>query len=139
MRAPAIGAPAPDLYAAGLEMAVYAESRGCLTAVVCEHHGVEDGYLPSPVVLATAMAARTKTLPINVAVVVLPLYDPVRLAEEVVVLDMISRGRVSYVAGLGYRPEEYEMLGVDFARRGRLADERSEEHTSELQSRQYLA
>jgi alkanesulfonate monooxygenase SsuD/methylene tetrahydromethanopterin reductase-like flavin-dependent oxidoreductase (luciferase family) len=124
MRAPSSGAPAPDLYAAALEMGAWAESRGCLSAVVCEHHGVEDGYLPSPVVLATAMAARSTTLPINVAVVVLPLYDPVRLAEEMVVLDVISRGRVSYVAGLGYRPEEYEMLGVDFRRRGRLADEK---------------
>jgi alkanesulfonate monooxygenase SsuD/methylene tetrahydromethanopterin reductase-like flavin-dependent oxidoreductase (luciferase family) len=124
MRAPSSGAPAPDLYAAALEMGEWAESRGCLSAVVCEHHGVEDGYLPSPVVLATAMAARSTTLPINVAVVVLPLYDPVRLAEEMAVLDVISRGRVSYVAALGYRPEEYEMLGVDFHRRGRLADEK---------------
>ena len=124
MRAPAMGAPAPALYAAALEMAAWAESRGCLTTVVCEHHGADDGYLPSPVVLATALAARTTTLPINVAVVVLPLYDPVRLAEEMVVLDVISRGRVSYVAGLGYRPDEYEMLGVDFRRRARLADEK---------------
>ena len=123
MRAPAMGASAPDLYGAALEMGAWAEARGCLTAVVCEHHGVEDGYLPSPMVLATAMAACTTTLPINVAVVVLPLYEPVRLAEEMVVLDNISRGRVSYVAGIGYRPEEYAMFGVDFRRRGRLADE----------------
>jgi alkanesulfonate monooxygenase SsuD/methylene tetrahydromethanopterin reductase-like flavin-dependent oxidoreductase (luciferase family) len=124
MRAPATGAPAVDLYAAALEMGAWAESRGCLSAVVCEHHGAEDGYLPSPMVLAGALAGRTTTLPITVAVVVLPLYDPVRLAEEMVVLDVISRGRVSYVAALGYRPEEYEMLGVDFGRRGRLADEK---------------
>lgn len=123
MRAPAMGASTPDLYAAALEMAAWAEGRGCLTAVVSEHHGVEDGYLPSPMVLATALAARTTTLPINVAVLVLPLYDPVRLAEEMLVLDNISRGRVSYVAGIGYRPEEYAMFGVDFRRRGRLADE----------------
>jgi alkanesulfonate monooxygenase SsuD/methylene tetrahydromethanopterin reductase-like flavin-dependent oxidoreductase (luciferase family) len=124
MRAPDSGAPAPDLYATALEMGAWAESRGCLTAVVCEHHGVEDGYLPSPMVLATALAARTTTLAVTVAVVVLPLYDPVRLAEEMLVLDNISRGRVSYVAGVGYRPEEYAMFGVDFSRRGRLADEK---------------
>jgi alkanesulfonate monooxygenase SsuD/methylene tetrahydromethanopterin reductase-like flavin-dependent oxidoreductase (luciferase family) len=126
MRAPAGGAPAPELYATALDMAAWAESRGCLSAVVCEHHAVEDGYLPSPLVLATAMAARTTTLPISVAVVVLPLYDPVRLAEEMVVVDVISRGRVSYVAGVGYRPVEYEMFGIDFSRRGRLADEKLE-------------
>jgi alkanesulfonate monooxygenase SsuD/methylene tetrahydromethanopterin reductase-like flavin-dependent oxidoreductase (luciferase family) len=124
MRAPADGAAATDLYSAALDMVAWAESRGCLTAVVCEHHAVEDGYLPSPLVLATAMAARTTTLPISVAVVVLPLYDPVRLAEEMVVLDIISRGRVSYVAGIGYRPVEYEMFGIDFHRRGRLAEEK---------------
>ncbi len=124
MRAPSTGAPAADLYAAALDMAAWAESRGCLTTVVCEHHGSEDGYLPSPIVLATALAARTTTLPITVAIVILPLYDPIRLAEEMAVLDIISRGRVSYVAAIGYRPEEYEQYGVDFHVRGKLAEEK---------------
>jgi alkanesulfonate monooxygenase SsuD/methylene tetrahydromethanopterin reductase-like flavin-dependent oxidoreductase (luciferase family) len=123
MRAPGWGAPAPELYAAALDMAEWAESRGALAAVVCEHHGVSDGYLPSPMVLATAMAARTTTLPITVAVVVLPLYQPVRLAEDMAVLDIISRGRVNYVAAIGYVPAEYEQHGVDFHRRGRIAEE----------------
>jgi alkanesulfonate monooxygenase SsuD/methylene tetrahydromethanopterin reductase-like flavin-dependent oxidoreductase (luciferase family) len=124
MRAPATGAPARELYAAALDMATWAETRGCLSAVVCEHHTSPDGYLPSPTVLAGAMAARTNTLPIMVAAIVLPLYDPVRLAEEMVVLDVLSKGRVSYVAAIGYRPEEYEMYGVDFHRRGRIAEEK---------------
>ncbi len=104
-------------------MAAWAETRGALTVVVCEHHTMSDGYLPTPLILATALAARTTTLSITVAVVVLPLYDPIRLAEEMVVLDIISAGRVGYVAAVGYRPEEYEQFGVDFHRRGRLADE----------------
>jgi alkanesulfonate monooxygenase SsuD/methylene tetrahydromethanopterin reductase-like flavin-dependent oxidoreductase (luciferase family) len=124
MRAPTTGAPARELYAAALEMAAWAESRGCMSAVVCEHHASGDGYLPAPTVLAGAMAARTTTLPITVAALVLPLYDPVRLAEEMVVVDAISGGRVSYVAAVGYRPEEYEHLGVDYHRRGRIADEK---------------
>ncbi len=124
MRAPATGAPAPALYAAALDMAAWAESRGCLSAVLCEHHTCDDGYLPSPLILASAMAARTTTLPITVAVVLLPLYDPVRLAEEMCVLDNISNGRVSYVAAIGYRPVEYEMYGIDFHRRGRIAEEK---------------
>lgn len=124
MRAPLSGVPAPVLYSAALEMAEWAESRGCLTAVISEHHASEDGYLPAPMILASAMAARTKTLPIMVAVVLLPLYDPVRLAEEMIVVDILSRGRVSYVAAIGYRPVEYEMYGVDFRRRGKLADEK---------------
>jgi alkanesulfonate monooxygenase SsuD/methylene tetrahydromethanopterin reductase-like flavin-dependent oxidoreductase (luciferase family) len=123
MRSPLDGVPTADLYQAALDMAAWAETRGAVLAIVCEHHGMADGYLPSPLVLATAMAARTTVLPVMVAVVVLPLYRPVRLAEEMVVLDVISKGRVSYVAAVGYRPEEYEMHGVDFHRRGAISEE----------------
>ena len=123
MRSPLDGAPTADLYQAALEMAAWAETRGAILAIVCEHHGMADGYLPSPLVLTAAMVARTTTLPVMVAVVILPLYRPVRLAEEMVVLDVIARGRVSYVAAIGYRPEEYLMHGVDFHRRGAVAEE----------------
>jgi alkanesulfonate monooxygenase SsuD/methylene tetrahydromethanopterin reductase-like flavin-dependent oxidoreductase (luciferase family) len=123
MRAPAFGAPTGELYGAALEMATWAESRGALVAAICEHHTMEDGYLPSPMVLATAMAARTTTLQIMTAALILPFYDPVRLAEDMAVLDILSGGRVSYVVGIGYRPEEYEHHGVDFHRRGKLAEE----------------
>jgi alkanesulfonate monooxygenase SsuD/methylene tetrahydromethanopterin reductase-like flavin-dependent oxidoreductase (luciferase family) len=124
MRAPATGAPTSELYRAALEMAEWTETRGALAAILCEHHGMSDGYLPSPLILAAAMAARTTTLPIMVAAVVLPLYQPIRLAEEMVVIDILSQGRVSYVAAIGYRPEEYEMHGVDFHRRGAIAEDR---------------
>ncbi len=60
---------------------------------------------------------------ILLAAVPLPLWDPVRLAEEISVLDLISGGRVSYVFGVGHREEEYTHFGVDMAARGRLADE----------------
>jgi len=122
MRAPATGAPAPELYKAAIEMAAWGESRGAVVAVLCEHHAADDGYLPAPLTLASAMAARTTTLAINVAVILLPLHDPVQLAEQMVVIDLISGGRVSYVAAIGYRPEEYAMYGVDFHRRGKIAD-----------------
>jgi len=126
MRAPDSGAPAPLLYRSALEMATWAETRGCIAAVVCEHHRAEDGYLPSPLILASALAARTTTLPIMIAVALLPFYDPVRLAEDLVVLDNISEGRVTCIVALGYRPEEFAMYGVDFHRRGRIADEKLE-------------
>ena len=101
MRAPSFGAPTTELYRAAIEMAAYAEGRGAISAVVCEHHTMEDGYLPSPMVLATAMAARTNTLPITTAALILPLYNTVRLAEDMVVLDIISGGRVSYIVAIG--------------------------------------
>lgn len=121
MRAPAFGAPTTDLYTAAIDMSAWAEQHGCLAAVLCEHHGSDDGYLPAPLVLASAIAARTERLILCVTVI-LPLYEPVRLAEDVAVLDIISKGRASYVFGMGYRPEEFEHFGLDRAARGRLAD-----------------
>ena len=96
MRAPAFGAPTSVLYAAACDMSAWAESHGCIAAVLCEHHGSDDGYLPSPIVLASAIAARTERLLLSL-VVILPFYEPVRLAEDLAVLDIISGGRVSVV------------------------------------------
>jgi alkanesulfonate monooxygenase SsuD/methylene tetrahydromethanopterin reductase-like flavin-dependent oxidoreductase (luciferase family) len=124
MRAPTWAAPIEDLYAAAVEMAAWAESRGAVVAVLSEHHAAADRHLPSPVILATAIAARTEQLPILVAAAVLPFYEPVRLAEDIAVLDIISRGRVAYVLGVGHRREEYDHFGLDFRARGPRADER---------------
>lgn len=123
MRAPAGGASAAALYQAAPEMCAWAERRGCLATVLCEHHGSDDGYLPAPMVLASAIAARTEKMMLSLTVI-LPFYDPVRLAEDIAVLDMISNGRASYIFGLGYRPEEFEHFGLDIHDRGRLADQK---------------
>lgn len=119
MRAPETGAPRADLYAAALEMAEWGERHGCLAAIVSEHHGSPDGYLPSPLLLASALAARTRRLPIQVAALLLPLHDPIELAEQLAVLDVLSRGRVSYVCAIGYRSEEFAMFGREMKGRGR--------------------
>lgn len=122
MRAPSFGAPPADLYATALDMVQHAEAHGAALVLLSEHHSSADGYLPAPLTLASAMAARTATLPIRVSIFQLPLYHPIRLAEQIVVCDLISRGRVSYVGGLGYVPAEYEASGIDFRRRGKIAD-----------------
>jgi alkanesulfonate monooxygenase SsuD/methylene tetrahydromethanopterin reductase-like flavin-dependent oxidoreductase (luciferase family) len=119
LRAPSFGAPVADLYATALDMAAWSEDHGFTAIAVSEHHMSDDGYLPSPLIVASAMAARTKQIAITVAALLVPLYDPVKLAEDIVVLDHVSRGRVSYVAGIGYRPVEYQSLGKMFADRGR--------------------
>ena len=72
---------------------------------------------------ATAALLSLPTVPITVAALLVPLHDPVRLAEDMAVLDVVSRGRVAYVAGLGYRSEEYAMFGRSLAERGRRMDE----------------
>ncbi|MGZ4674708.1 MAG: LLM class flavin-dependent oxidoreductase [Ilumatobacteraceae bacterium] len=124
MRAPSSGAPTSELYAAAIDMCAWAESRGAVVAVLSEHHGTDDNHLPSPTVLASAIAARTERLAIMLAAVVLPFWDPVRLAEDMSVLDIISNGRVSYAFGVGHRLDEYQHFGVDMHRRGGLADEK---------------
>ncbi len=123
MRAPDWAGPAADLYAAAIDMCAWAETRGAVLAVLSEHHGADDGHLPAPLTLASAIAARTRTLAVLLAAVPIPLWDPVRLAEEMTVLDLISRGRVSYAFGVGHRSQEYEHFGIDMATRGRVADE----------------
>lgn len=123
MRAPSWAGPAGDLYAAAVDMCEWAETRGAVLAVLSEHHGSDDGHLPAPLIMASAIAARTRSLAILLAAVPIPFWDPVRLAEEMSVLDLISGGRVSYAFGVGHRPEEYAHFGVDMATRGQAADE----------------
>lgn len=122
MRAPEMGAPIADLYRAALDMAQWAEGRGLAQIAVSEHHAAEDGYLPSPLLLAGALAARTKQVGLQVAALLVPLHDPIALAEQMAVLDVLSGGRVSYVCALGYRAEEYAMFGHDMRKRGRRMD-----------------
>jgi alkanesulfonate monooxygenase SsuD/methylene tetrahydromethanopterin reductase-like flavin-dependent oxidoreductase (luciferase family) len=123
-RAPAFSpATARDLYAAALDMAGFADAQGFQVVSLSEHHGVEDGYLPSPLALAGALIGRTRRITVSFAALLLPLYDPVKLAEDLAVLDLASGGRILVTAGIGYRPEEYEALGRDWSRRGKLLDE----------------
>ncbi len=112
-------ASAPALYRAAVEMAAWGEQHGAAMAMVSEHHASSDGYLPAPFVLASALAARTTRLPIQIAALLVPLHDPIELAEQMAVLDILSGGRVSYVCALGYRPEEYAMFGREIKQRGK--------------------
>ena len=123
MRSQSPGLATSDLYAAASEMSEWAESRGCLAVVLCEHHCADDGYLPSPLMLGAAIAARTKQLMLNLTIL-LPFYDVARLAEDISVLDHISAGRAAYVFGIGYRAEEFDHFGLSMSDRGRIADEK---------------
>ncbi|GLW48426.1 hypothetical protein Stsp02_40880 [Streptomyces sp. NBRC 14336] len=110
-------------YRAALEMAAYADEHGVTTVQTEEHHGVDNNWLPSPFAFAAAVFGATERIAVTVSAVIGPLHDPLRLAEEVAVLDLISGGRLVTVAGIGYRPEEYALFDVDWKRRGRLQDE----------------
>ena len=107
-----------ELFGRAVEQAAYAEQHGIQALMLSEHHVSADGYLPSPIPMAAAFAAVTSTVPISVAALLVNLYDPIRLAEEIAVLDHLSAGRVNYTLGLGYRREEYDLYGVAWATRG---------------------
>lgn len=111
------GVPAHDMYRAALAMAEWADTRGCLAVVISEHHASPDGYLPSPLLMAAAVAARTGRVPIQVAALLAALRNPVQTAEELAVLDVLSGGRLSVVLGLGYRPEEFALYGIPMGER----------------------
>ncbi|MCQ4210519.1 MULTISPECIES: LLM class flavin-dependent oxidoreductase [Streptomyces] len=110
-------------YKAAVEMAAYADDRGIDTVQTEEHHGVANNWLPSPFTFAGAVFGATRRIAVTVSAIIGPLHDPLRLAEDIAVLDLVSGGRLVTVAGIGYRPEEYAQFDVEWKRRGRLQDE----------------
>ncbi|MET0151709.1 MAG: LLM class flavin-dependent oxidoreductase [Candidatus Binatia bacterium] len=110
-----------ELYGAVLDQIAWAETIGYDDVWLTEHHFVEDGHAPSPLVQAAAIAARTKKIRIGTAVLLLPLYHPVRVAEDGATIDILSGGRFELGAGIGYRVEEFAGLGISRAdRAGRM-------------------
>jgi len=109
-------------YRAALEMASFAEEKGFSVVSVEEHHVAENGWLPSPLTMAGAIIGRTESIAVNCTALLITLYDPIRLAEDIAVLDLMSGGRFSFVAGLGYRPKEYAALDKDWKARGKGMD-----------------
>ena len=115
--------PWTSVYAEILDFIAWSESAGFAGAWVPEHHGADDGYMPSPLVVLAAIAARTKKIKLGSAIALAPLYHPVRFAEECAVLDILSAGRLEMGIAIGYRRREEEAYGVDFSARGRRTDE----------------
>jgi alkanesulfonate monooxygenase SsuD/methylene tetrahydromethanopterin reductase-like flavin-dependent oxidoreductase (luciferase family) len=122
MRAPDFGTPAAEIYAEALDMVEYCDSHGMDYTVVMEHHGTKDNYLPTPFVMGAAAAARSKRMRITLGAVILPLHDPVEVAEQIAVLDLISNGRVDVVFGAGYVRSEFDMFRASLHERGKALD-----------------
>jgi len=111
------------LYEDIIEHTVWAEGLGYDYIFLTEHHFTHDDWAPSPLMLLSAIAARTKRVRLSTSIMLLPFYHPVRLAEDGAVLDIISGGRYELAAGLGYRPEEFGGYGMQLLSRSRRADE----------------
>jgi alkanesulfonate monooxygenase SsuD/methylene tetrahydromethanopterin reductase-like flavin-dependent oxidoreductase (luciferase family) len=112
-----------ERYQAALDMSEWADRLGFVAITLSEHHGVDDGYLPSPLTMAAAIASRTKTARISLAAVVGPFYDPLRLAEDLAVVDLISGGRLDVAIANGYVADEFAMFGRRLADRPAAAEE----------------
>jgi len=100
-----------------IELVRLAEDAGFDAAWVSEHHGSSDGYLPSLFVLLGALAAATERIDLGTGVILTPLHDPIRLAEDAAVVDQLSGGRLTVGLGLGWREEEFRMLRIPFEQR----------------------
>ncbi|UGQ10810.1 LLM class flavin-dependent oxidoreductase [Yinghuangia sp. ASG 101] len=117
------GTEMSERYAAALDMVEWADRVGFASVTLSEHHGSEDGYLPSPLLLASAVAARSRRLNITIAAIPAPLHDPVRLAEDLAVADVLSGGRLSVILANGYMAHEFDMFGVSMKDRAKLTTE----------------
>ena len=116
--------PQSTRYAAAIDMAQWADENAIDVVGLSEHHDSPDGFLSSPLLLAGMMAARTSRVRLSVSALLVPLHDPLRLAEDISVLDLVSGGRFSTTCGLGYRSNEYARFGVDWHNRGTVFDEK---------------
>jgi len=111
-----------EAYAQTLRLAEVIEDAGFDALWTAEHHFAEDGFIPAPLVLLAALARHTDQVVLGANVVLAPLWNPIRLAEEAAVVDQVSAGRVALTFGIGYREQEFRGLGVPFADRARMLE-----------------
>ena len=112
---PELDGESPALYAHWLEQIDAAESLGFDSFWVTEHHfRYFGGMLPNPQMLLAAAAQRTKRMRVGSAVTILPMHDPIRIAEDFAMVDLLSDGRLNFGAGRGMHPLEYAVFNADF-------------------------
>lgn len=112
-----------DRYRAGIDLAEYADKNGFAMVSTEEHTATAIGWSPTPLLTAAMVLNRTENLSVAITALLVPLHDPVLLAQEMAVIDLMSKGRLSITTGLGYRPAEYAAVGKEWKRRGRILDE----------------
>ncbi len=111
------------LYRSILAQVERAEELGWDDVWLSEHHFIEDDYTPSVLPLAAAIAARTTRMRIGTAALLLPLHDPLRVAEDAATVDVLSGGRLDLGVALGYKLSEFKGFGVSTSSRvGRLEE-----------------
>ena len=99
--------PAPSLYRSLIDQVVLAEKLGFENCWLTEHHFTEDGYNPSLLAAASAIASRTETIRIGSFILLLPFISPLRAAEDISFVDILSNGRFDFGVGQGYSFHEF--------------------------------
>lgn len=113
---PELDGGSSDVYSHWLEQFDAAESLGFDTLWVTEHHFRNfGGMMPSPSVILAAAAQRTKRMRLGAAVSIIPMHNPLRIAEEFAMVDQLSGGRLNFGAGRGMHPTEYTVFGYDWS------------------------
>src|SRR5262245_64866592 len=107
----------------GMAEAQLAEASGFDSCFFGEHHQDKDGFLPSPLIVCTAVAARTQKLRVGTSVILLPLHHPVRVAEDAITVDLVSKGRLVLGVGIGYQPADFRAFSVPIENRLALFEE----------------
>lgn len=124
LRNPAQWRQSPSrLYGFTIEACQEAERLGASSAWFSEHHLFDDDYLTSPLTFAAAVAARTSRIRLGTAIVIAPLHHPAELAEQSVVIDLISDGRLDLGLGTGYRVPEFDLYGASLKARYAQTDD----------------
>jgi len=112
---PELDGGSSELYAKWLAQIDAAEALGFDSLWVTEHHFRHfGGQMPSPSVILAAASQRTKKMRLGAAVSILPMHNPLRIAEEFAMVDQLSNGRVNFGAGRGMHPTEYAVFGYDW-------------------------
>ena len=107
------GTKAHELYDNAIEQVKAAEANGFEIAWFAEHHFSNYCVCPSPLMMLARLAGETKRIKLGSAVVVTPLYEPVRLISEIGMVDALTHGRLVLGIGSGYQPYEFERFGED--------------------------
>jgi probable F420-dependent oxidoreductase len=110
-------------YREALEEVTRAEELGFDSVWMEEHHSVTNHYWPSPLTVLAGFATRTSRMTLGTDIVVAAFHHPVRLAEDVAMLDVMSGGRLVLGIAIGYKPDEFALYGVELEKRGARFEE----------------
>jgi len=110
-------------YREALEEVIRGEELGFDSIWMEEHHSVVNHYWPSPLTVLAGFATRTSKVILGTDILVAPFYHPVRLAEDVALLDVMSGGRFVLGVAIGYKPDEFALYGAQLEKRGARFEE----------------